>query len=285
MRKLPFLLTEVRESTDMKDSNSITDKEIIRYFNEGIKAVQAIAYGNDVLCSYFQDFMEINETPYGKEFDLPPNCYGHNAVTYVESSTYGDKWRMVERVWQEDASSFYGWFTRNKKIIFSGCKDGGSDSKARVWYFKSIPRWDKTYGVLGTPAGNVFTPTRFDREIAAYDDRVSIFRGTELIGIAEVVASTESTITLDLNGLSVLPTDTLVSGVGAKLEVELPVEIEPFLLSYVSQRIFNRGTYTNEASTMDFFTSAQRRDITSIFANAGKAITRTPYTDTSFLEL
>lgn len=288
MRKLKFLIREVRESTDTLDSNSITDKEIIRYFNDALKEVQAIAFDKDVHCAFFQRNMLISENPFGKSFDLPDDCYGGNAVTYVEARTQSEKYYMMDRVTPEDSQSFTGWFTRDNKIEFSGTQRDEA-SNVRVWYFKRLPRADKVWGILGAGVGaddnKTFTPTQYDKEIVLFDDVVTVLRGTSVVGVFPIVSSTDTTISLDITGEVFDGTEVIISGRDAVLDIDLPVDIEPYLISYVCQRVFTRGTYNQEKDASDYFTIGQRINITKIFSNAGKSVFRPPILDTDYLEI
>ena len=151
MRKLRFLINDVREATDNEDTNAISDKEIIRYFNDCIKSIQAIVLKNNPRSAYFQANVTLEAPLQGRFFPLPEDCFAFNAVTYVEvlsEASIDDYWYMLEQRMQEDQNNFFGWYTKNKEIYFTGRNDVHVGNSARVWYFKRLPSWQKSVGTV-----------------------------------------------------------------------------------------------------------------------------------------
>ena len=76
--------------------------------------------------------------------------------------------------------------------------------------------------------------------------------------------------------------DTLYRGVIASNKFE---EVEPYLMDYVAQRIFGRNNYGEDWNKANFWTSEERSNIISIFADASQAETRAPITDTEYMRI
>lgn len=285
MRQLEYLINDVREATDNMDINGVKDREIIRYFNDGIKAIQALIFKNNPLCSYFQS-STVYSSATGREYTLPSSCYADNAVSMVETKS-GELWSAIERAWPED--NLFGWFTRNKKIIITGDELKPFPDSLRVSYFTRLPRFDKVWAKVVSVAGQTVTVSNVDEGFSRADNKISIFSSdlvSKLQG-AEYVSHTSTTITFKAGVVltGVVAGDLLSLGSSTTLTLDLPEECEPYLLDYVAKRVFARNNYTSDIAKLEYFTEEGKNNIISIFGDAGQAITRTPITDTDYLRL
>jgi hypothetical protein len=290
MRELQYLINEVREQTDNEDTNGVSDREIIRYFNDAIKSVQAIVFKNNPLCSYFQKFVEYQSPTAGRSFQLPDDCFAYNAVTFVEvlaDSSINDLYSPLQRCFQEDQNSFQGWFTRNKEIYFTGTRDISLGYSARVWYFNRIPKWTKVWGAVNTVVGQSITINNIDSGFTSVDKFISFIApdGTVRAEDLTYTFTAPSTIVVVGDVSSVQPGDRLLVGKNTSLEVDLPDEVEPYILDYVAKRIYGRNNYKLDGSKIEYFTQDDRVNITSIFADASQSVQPTPITDTSYLTI
>jgi hypothetical protein len=290
MRELAYLIQDVREQTDNTDTNGVKDKEFIRYFNDAVKSIQAIIFKNNPLCSYFQKSVEYPTPTAGRSFDLPGDCYASNAVTFVEvlsDASVNDLYAPLRRCWQEDQNSFQGWYTRNNQVVFTGTRDVSLGYSARVWYFFRVPRFDKVWATVTNKVGQVLTLSVADTNFSTVDRFITISdpvtRLPKLSKLPYVVTSpTSITITGDI---STVANGDLISMGDSMLVLEMPLEVEPYLMDYVAKRIYTRNNYSLDASKLSDFTKQEAADIAAIFGDAGQAIQGTPITDTSYLEI
>jgi hypothetical protein len=288
MKEIQFLIHDVREQTDNTDTNGIKDREIIRYFNDGVKGIQAIIFKNNPLCSYHQEPVIFSPISGSRVYDLPSDCYGDNAVSMVEIKSSGEIWQAIERVWPEDVNGQFGWFTRNQQVVISGKEDRTLDQDIRVWYFKRTPRFDKAWGtVTGVPVGQVITINNNDNEMFKVDRFITVFTAAGVVKLQNIPFTRASDTTLTAVGdiTSLVAGDVILMGKISTLELRMPEEIEPYLLDYVAQRIVGRNSYTEQWEKTNYWTSEERGNIISIFADAAQAQTRAPITDTEYLEI
>lgn len=298
MKELPYYINDVRLATDNTDENGVKDREIIRYFNDGIKSIQGIIFKNNPLCSYFQASAEYAPASGSREYDLPSDCFALNAVTRVEVKS-GSGWVNLERAWPEDG--IFGWYTSGKKIILTGDEATSYSDTIRVHYFQRHPRLGLSVTRLSAKASATLTVmddlTSKGTELLKQENALTVIdRFGEIVQSLKVSGIDASTIfvsTFDGSAtLSALDGITLGSSSGAHYVVwgknasyliDLPEEVEPYLLDYVAKRIYGRNNYGMEASKQEMFTLEQRNDMTAIFADAGQATMRTPITDTEFM--
>jgi hypothetical protein len=293
MRELSYLINDVREQTDNEDINGVSDKEIIRYFNDGVKSIQAIVFKNNPLCSYFQKSVIFQSPVAGMSFDLPSDCYAFNAVSFVEAlsdASINDLYMPLERCFQEDQNNFQGWFTRNKQVVFTGTKDISIGYQARAWYFYRLPKFDKIWATVASRTNNVITLNVLDDKLLSVDNRITVVddvtREVKATNLLYVVNSTIPTYTITIRDgdfSRVGNDDFILMGGQSSLDLDLPDEVEPYLLDYVAKRIYSRNNYALDASKIDFFTADDRANITAIFADASQSLQRSPITDTSFM--
>lgn len=286
MRELPYLISDVREQTDNRDTNGVKDREFIRYFNDGVKTIQAIIFKNNPLCNFYQESVIFSPTNGTREYDLPSDCYGDNAVSMIELEG-NSHWYPIERVWPEDGANFFGWFVRGKKIVISGCEDRNLSQRIRVWYFKRIPRFDKSWAKVTGVAGQVITLTDIDSDLFQVD-RFASFKqpdGSDRLDAIPFVKTSATTITATGDITTVVANDLLTMGKKSSMTLDIPDECEPYLLDYVAKRVYGRNNYGTDASKLDQFTEEERSNIIAIFADASQALVRAPITDTEYLRI
>lgn len=293
MRLLKYLILDVREQTDNEDLNGTKDKEIVRYFQDGLKQIQQIIFKNNPYCSYFQEPFLIPSPIQGKNFPLPSDVYADNAVSMVEVNNEGayrdDYWQTLDRGYAEEQSSLTGWFTRNKSIFFSGTKDAPISRMARVWYFQRHPRWDKVWATVDSITGDTIKLKDFDKDLFDVDQFITVYESDEETKRAsnlkftkvsddeiKIISGDYSTIASD---------DVILMGKNSNILANLPEEVESYLMDYVAKRVYSRNNYTTDTAKISEFTAEEKDNIISIFADVGQSNTRTPITDVEYLKI
>lgn len=289
MRKLRFLVSDAREATDNEDTNGVSDREIVRYFNDCVKSIQAIVLKNNPRCAYFQASTTFQAPLQGQSFTLPNDCFAFNAVTFVEvlsEASIDDYWYRLEQVHQEDQNNFFGWFVKNKEIYFTGRNDVQVGNAAKVWYFKRLPSWQMPVGKAQSLVGQLLTlttSTKLDNtEYITVYSPTGTLRGSYEI---DPDLSTNGTVTIVGSTVGIVNGDLVLPENESVLEIDLPDEVETYLLDYVSKRIYSRKNYAQDASNVTFFSEEAKANITAIFGDASNAIYRAPITNTDFLEV
>ena len=82
-----------------------------------------------------------------------------------------------------------------------------------------------------------------------------------------------------VNGSYILPEKDSV------LEIDLPDEVETYLLDYVSKRIYSRSNYREDTNNVSGFSEEAKANITAIFGDVSNAIIQAPITNTDYLEV
>jgi len=293
MKRMEYLLYDIRESTDNRDRNGIKDSEIIQYFNDGSAYIQSLVFKHMPKPVYFLDKFIYETTNVNAEYPLPSNIYASGAISTLEAkfgqSTINEGFRALKRVFQEDSPDFFGYLSYGNTLRVTGTEINLAIEALRLWYFKKVRRFDKRWGVIQTLIPNTSitaVAASYDSELANINDIVSIVDANGVVIRDSIVISSFASNVLntadDLTGVS--PGQFIVSGGYSSTVSDLPSGVEVYLKDYVRQRIYTRNNY-NDAGKQVFFTNKQEEDIISLFSQPSKEIDVPPITDVEYLDL
>ena len=291
MRRLEYLITEVRNSTDNKDVNGIPDAEIIGYFNYGQKLLQNIIFKANSKCDIFKE-TEVYEPSSDGQYALPSNIFADNSISLVEVKTgvdtVNDGYRPVDRVDKSEASSKFGYYTEDGTLFLTGMNSNYNIYSLRVSYFKKLPKVDKRWGKVSAINSGVsltLDPATYDSNYSTVDDNLTVVDKFGAQVLSNIYADSFSTNVISTsNALAGVTTSHYVCMGADSVNVsQLPDECETYLLDYVRQRIYTRNVY-NDANKQVYFTDKQEADIADLFKNNQKDVLYPPITDTTMLE-
>lgn len=295
MRRLEFLINQVRRSTDNNDVNAVTDAEIVEFFNDGVKAIQSLIHAQNYTPDLFLAVQSYDFTNGQLEYSLPSDIYSTNAIMLVEvrfgNSNVNEGYRPTKRIADVERPDFFGYFVRDGKIIFSLSESNTSFAfdKFRVTYFRRLPRFDKRWATIGSitpgsPNSVVLTGT-VDTNMSTVDDVISIVNSSGTVIQANLpanFASLPGSLTYVGATTGVAAGQYIVLGALSSTHTELPDSVEPYLLDYVRQRLYTRQNYSDADKQLGF-NQASERDLISIFSNKSRDPGDPVITDTDFL--
>ena len=291
MRRLEYLITSVRRSTDNTQTSAVTDAEMIEWFNDGQKLIQNLVFKSNPKADLFKGVKEY-QMDSSMVYDLPADIYAVNAISLVEvnngsNTTVNGGYYPIDRVDEANAATLFGYFTRDGKIYLTGCYTNYNLTQLRVTYFKALPRFDKRWGTIQTVNSGVSLVLQdgFDELASTVDDQVTVVDGdgtTVLNGIriSSFAAGTWNTTNL-LAG--VLAGQYVCMGSRSENVCGLSDECEPYLLDYVRKRLYGRNVY-QDGDKQEGFTAEQKDELIRLFQNNTKEIQIPPITDYTYLE-
>jgi hypothetical protein len=295
MKRLEFLINQVRRSTDNTDRNGVTDAEIIEYFNDGIEAIQAIIHSQNFKPDLFLSRQTYDFNFSTDSYDLPSDIYSTNAIMMVEvrfgSSDVNEGFRPVKRITDMESVDFFGYYIRDNKIIFALSEQNTIKAfdQFRVTYFRQLKRFDKRWAAVtsvtpGTP--NTLSLSGTDTDLSNIDDIISIVdsNGNVIQSGLQVVSYSGLPASLTFTGATagIGSGQFVVMGGLSSTHTELPESVKPYLLDYVRQRIYTRQNY-GDAGKQITFTQASQQAIVSIFSNKSRDISEPPIIDLDYL--
>jgi hypothetical protein len=287
MKRLEFQITQVRNSTDNKDTNGISDAEIVGYFNDAQKYITTLVFKNN---PYADLFKVQKEYPAGTTgiYDLPEDCYSSNAISMVEGryavTENNNGYSRIKPISESEFSYMFGYIVRNNQVLISGQNNISQLTSVRITYFKQLPTLDIRQATINavTPGVSIGLSAA---PISLYtmDDHCSVVdnQGDQLVPNIYFSNVTGNTlVTTDTSG--VVTGNYIVSGANACNRSQLPDVCEPYLFDYVKQRIYTRNNYS-DADKQLYFTEQQKSEVISIFSKNKKDDDTIPITDIGFL--
>lgn len=289
MRRLEFLITEVRNSTDNRDTNGVTTPEIVGYFNAAQKYIETLIFKNNPYADLFKAQIEIEGNSTGI-FDIPSDCYSVNSISLIEGRFGGNTsnnngYSRIKSISESEFSYMFGYMIRNNKVHISGQNSVAQLNSLRITYFKKLPTLDvrqakvvsvipSTSITLDTTPTDLYTMSDSVSTVDVYGDQV--VRGIFFTNSSGSVLDTATTTGVD-------NTQYIVSGENACSRSQLPDSCENYLLDYVRQRIYTRNNYEDAQKQM-YFTETHNQEIISIFSKNKKDEDSIPITDVEFLK-
>jgi len=287
MRRLEFLINQVRQATDNKDTNGIPDSEIVGYFNDAQRHITSLIFKNNPYADLFKVQIEIPATTVG-EYTLPADCFSTNAISMVEArfaDTSNNKgYSRIKPISESELSYIFGYLIRDNKVIISGQNDIAQLQNVRITYFRQLPDLDiRQAKVLAVNAGVSITMASAPISLYSVDDNCSTVdaSGNQVVsGI--YFNNTTGNVLFTSTTTGVNNTQYIVAGKNSCNKSLLPDICESYLLDYVKQRIYTRNNY-EDANKQMYFTEEQKAQIISIFAKNKKDDETIPVTDVEFL--
>lgn len=287
MRRLEFLITEVRNSTDNTDVNGVKTPEIVGYFNAAQRYIETLIFKNNPQCDLFKTQVEFSATSDGI-YTLPTDCLSVNAISMVEGR-YQDSgnnkgYSRIKPISEIEFAYAFGYISRDNKILISGQNNVTQLTSVRITYFKQLPSLDVRQGkVVSVVPGVSITLPVAPTDLYLMDDHASAvdYLGNQfLAGIYFTNTSGVSLLTATTTGITTA--HYIVAGKNSVNQSQLPLSCETYLLDYVKQRIYTRNNYEDSQKQI-FFTEQQREEIISIFSKKSKDDDNVPITDIAFL--
>lgn len=286
MRRLEFLITKVRQSTDNTDVNGISNNEIVEYFNDAQKYIETLIFKNNPYADLFKAQEVYNAVSTGI-YDLPEDCFSENAISMVEGryniTNNNDGYSRIKPISESELSYMFGYTIRNNQIIISGQNNIAQLQNIRVTYFRQLKSLDIRRGTVGVVVANTsIAITSLDTTASARDDHYSTVNALGEQVVSGIYSASTSSPLLTTTTTGVVAGQFLVTGKNACNKCELPDSCEPYLIDYVRQRIYTRNNY-DDANKQMYFTEQQKQEVISIFSKNKKDDDTVPITDYSFL--
>jgi len=284
MRRMDFLVSQVRNSTDNKDVNGISTAEIVGYFNDAQKYITTLIFKNNPYADLFKVQVAYAANSTGV-YTIPDDCYSTNAVSMVELLTntlanVNDGYTRIKPIMESEFAYIGGYTIRNNTL----CISGTNQFPVRLTYFKRLPTLDvrqaKVSGVVAnTSISMATTPT----DLFIMDDHCSTVDAQGDQVVANIYfTNTSGSPLLTANTAGVTTSQYIVAGANATNKSLLPDECESYLLEYVRQKIYTRNNY-EDANKQMYFTEQRQAEIISIFSKNKKDDDTIPVTDFGFL--
>jgi hypothetical protein len=297
MKRIEFLVNDVRQSTDNMDTNAVSTQEIITYFNDAQAEIQSTIFQTNPLANIFTKTIFMDLVGEQGNYDLPSDIYAYNSLKLISrfsgdsaASLDLDDYYVMESILPEERRVFPGYWIEDNQLWINPTPTFGQQNALRITYFKRLPLIAQRVGQISS----FVSGTSVTLAVGATDDLNTLddyFCIVDKFG--EIKAEG-----LNLNGYnngsrvistnSVIPgtitsSDFVVIGKLATTNIQLPDVCEPLLKDYVRSRIHTRNASSKEIRNQAEFTNEQKASVKAIFADNQKEILRAPVTDSDYL--
>ena len=287
MRRLEFLVNRVRYETDNRDTNGITNAEIVSYFNDAQKYISSLIFKNNPYADFFKTQVELPASTTGI-YTIPSDCFSTNAVSMVEvkwaESNNNQGYNRIKPIMESEAVYMFGYYIRNNQVIITGDAPNANFTSVRITYFRRLKTLDvRQAKVQSIIANTSITMNAAPTDLYIMDDRASTVNSDGDQVVANIYfTNTSGSVLTTTNTAGVTTSQWIVAGANACNKSELPAECETYLVDYVKQRIYTRNNY-EDANKQMFFTEQQKADIIAIFSKNKKDDDVIPVTDITYL--
>lgn len=287
MKRLEYLITQVRNSTDNKDVNGISTSEIVSYFNDAQRYITTIIFKNNPYADLFKVQVELPAIASG-EYLLPDDCYSTNALSMVEArfaDTSNNKgYSRIKPIMESEFSYIFGYITRDNKVLISGQNDVAQLQNVRITYFKQLPILDvRQAKVSSVNPGTSILLNANPSYLYEVDDHCSAVDAQGNQQVSDIYFTNTSGSLLTTADTAGVTSDMYItSGKNSCNKSLLPDVCETYLIDYVRQRIYTRNNY-EDANKQMYFTQQQESEIVAIFSKNKKDDDTIPVTDVEFL--
>lgn len=285
MRRMDFLVSQVRNSTDNKDVNGISTAEIVGYFNDAQQFITTLIFKNNPYADFFKVQVAYAANSTGV-YTIPDDCYSTNAISMVELLTnnlanINDGYTRIKPISESEFAYIGGYTTRNNTI----CISGTNQFPVRLTYFKRLQTLDVRQSKVSavTPGVSIALTAPIPTDLFIMDDHCSTVdaQGDQVVNNIYFTNTSGSPL-LTANTTGVTTSQYVVAGKNATNKSQLPDECEAYLLEYVRQKIYTRNNY-DDANKQMYFTEQRQNEIISIFSKNKKDDDTIPVTDFGFL--
>jgi len=285
MRRMDFLVSQVRNSTDNKDVNGISTAEIVGYFNDAQQYITTLIFKNNPYADFFKVQVAYAANSTGV-YTIPDDCYSTNAISMVELLTnnlanINDGYTRIKPISESEFAYIGGYTTRNNTI----CISGTNQFPVRLTYFKRLQTLDVRQSKVSAVTANVSIALTapIPTDLFIMDDHASTVDAQGDQVVANIYfTNTSGSPLLTTNTTGVTTSQYIVAGKNATNKSQLPDECEAYLLEYVRQKIYTRNNY-DDANKQMYFTEQRQNEIISIFSKNKKDDDTIPVTDFGFL--
>lgn len=299
MRKLELLIQEVRDVSDTNDINSVSDFELMRYFNDAQKAIQNVIYQANSSADIFVKEYIKTITSGVQRYDLPVDIYAQNSVVSVNLLRDGGILQTLRRVAYREKETAFGYALLGKKFILTSDRSTVASSQVLLTYNYKLPTLSLRVGKISAVDDGANTITLDTEVLDGFQNRYEYVSIVDKKGAMIMDTDTdgnivskqlyidsydESTRTIQTDGnLSNVTTDHyVVMGINATSNCMLPDECEPYLLSHVQRRVMGKIS-SEDLQTESAFTLEEREDINGLFSDNVKDSLYPVISDTYFL--
>jgi len=292
MRRLEFLINQVRSSTSNKSNSKITQQDFVNYFNLAQDAIQKIAMNADTGARLFNTIGYITLVPQQEGYDLPSDIFSNNTISSVRISqnlsSAQPQYYPLEKITEKERGRSFGYAVNGDMLYVSPSPKWTVGDQLEIAYQKKIPRLGVRSGTVtsyNAITGEILLATGHDSDISSYDDFFCLCDSNGVIKNTNLPIVSFDNATHKLfttTGLTITNGTFVVIGKNSTTNSELKDICESYLISFVERKVFHKDSVI-DLNNQQVFTAEEQTEIAGIFALNSKDSIYPPVVNTDYL--
>jgi hypothetical protein len=288
MRRIEFIINEIRRSTNNRNTNKLTDFDMINYLNRAQREIQRIIFEANVETNIFNTEYSISLVRDQESYDLPSDIYAQGGITSVLISPDGTNFSPIRRITPADQRTNYGYFIIGNKIHLSPVPTQNFPGAIKLIYTQQVPFVGFRFGeVISLTSGvSVRVSTTRGEDITQYNDYFTIVDKDGVVrdnnlsidsyNLGTKIISTSSTFVNAVVG------DYVILGKNSTSSSILPDACEDYLMNHAERSIFKQDSSSDLAAS-NIFTAEEKQDLIMLFQNNIQDTIYPPIVDTTYI--
>jgi len=290
IRRLEYLLADVRDESDNPNSKDTKDGTIVQYFNRAQdRLMSKITLKDETFLSKYS-FIDLVADQIS--YTLPTDMFATNRIISVEWSL--DNTTLVNRrvytklkkIVPGEQNHLIGYFIQQNNLIISPVPTKPTSGGLRINYFRKPNRLDIRRGVITSLSPLTITALGDTATYGLQDDLLSIVDDTGSVLVTNIANGGYNsgtgviTTTSSLSGASV--GNYVLLGGSSTTHCELPDLAERYLIEYAKLMMFHKDSSADVAAQSQILQSLEE-DILDLFSNNSMDEDYVPVVNTDYM--
>lgn len=290
MKRIEFLINQIRRSTHNKNTNKLTNQDIVNFFNRAQELIQEIIMTSNPSGLNLNSLSFISAVQDQEAYDLPVDIYMDNSITSVRVSVDSTNYFPIDKNTEKQRFRQNGYSIIDKKIYICPVPRQNYTNHIELTYTRQIKKLGFRAGTVSSynaGTGEMIFSAGHMTDFDQYDDFFCIVDKDGVIKNSGLRINSFDNATHKVmtdTGLTITNGDFAVIGKYSTTHSELPDACEPYLLSLVERKVFHNDSVV-DVSNQQAFTNEERQSIMEIFGSNNKDAIRPPITNTDVLWL
>lgn len=286
MKRLEFLINNVRRTTNNKDDNKVTWYDMVDYFNRAQDKIKSIIFNSNNNNNIFNKVYTTSIVGGQEGYTLPSDVYGVNSISSVFLSTDGTSYKALDKISPKTENNAFGYYVMDNVLYLAPIPTESYTNGIRIIYNYILPSLSiRAAKVSGYNSGTgIISTTAFKSEISTVSDFICIVDSNGTITNEGLPINTFNSGTgaiTTTTGLTIATNNYVVVGEFATTHCRLPVECETLLMNLVERMIFAVDS-SSDVSVSSTLTGEELSLVTGLFQENSYDNMTVPITNTDF---
>lgn len=286
MKRLEFLINNVRRTTNNKDDNKVTWYDMVDYFNRAQDKIKSIIFNSNNNNNIFNKVYTTSIVGGQEGYTLPSDIYGVNSISSVFLSTNGTSYKALDKISPKTENNSFGYYVMDNVLYLAPIPNESYTNGIRVIYNYVLPSLSVRVATISgyDVLTGIISTTGFKAEISSISDYICVVDSEGTIvnqGLPIITFNPNSGAITTTAGLTITNGNYIVVGEFATTHSRLPAECETLLMNLVERMIFAVDS-SSDVSVSTTLTGEELSLVTGLFQENSYDNMTVPITSTDF---